>query len=257
MAPQKKRKKGSSGSPGCLILLIGLIILAIVFLIKLPDIKGILEKTRFLDIVREKKTKQDEPPVSTTAVTSTTLGKSPGKEGTAPVPAENETIAPGSQREEGGPATTQPVQAVQPAQQATRQSSLYFVRIGEDGQISRQEVKRSIPVSDSPLTDAIGALLAGPSEGEIRSGLVSLIPRGTKLLGIVMRGNTAFIDLSETFMYNNYGTEGFIAQLRQIVFTATSFSSVQDVQIIIEGQKKDYLGGEGVYIGKPLSRASL
>jgi len=29
------------------------------------------------------------------------------------------------------------------------------------------------------------------------------------------------------------------------------------VQIIIEGQKKDYLGGEGVYIGKPLSRASL
>ncbi|MDD3821216.1 MAG: GerMN domain-containing protein, partial [Spirochaetales bacterium] len=59
------------------------------------------------------------------------------------------------------------------------------------------------------------------------------------------------------FMYNHYGTEGFIAQLRQIVFTATSFSSVQDVQIIIEGQKKDYLGGEGVYIGKPLSRASL
>ncbi len=257
MASHKKRKKASSGNPGCLILLIGLIIIAIVFLIKLPDIKGILEKTRFLDIVREKNVKQEAQPVSPQGITTTTQGKSPENEEPTPIPAEKETTGPDNERVEGSSTTTQPVQTTQPAQPATRQSSLYFVRIGEDGQISRHEVKRSIPVSDSPLTDAIGALLAGPSEGEIRSGLVSLIPRGTKLLGIVMRGNTAFIDLSETFMYNHYGTEGFIAQLRQIVFTATSFSSVQDVQIIIEGQKKDYLGGEGVYIGKPLSRASL
>lgn len=273
MVPKKKRKKGSSGSPGCLILLVGLVILAIVFLIKLPDIKGILEKTRFLDLVREKGAKQDEEPVSATGITSTTLKKATEKE--SPAPAEKEPIPPAKMSKDSksptGPSAEnqgeaepgdrnppdQPSASVTTVELATRQSSLFFVRIGEDGQISRHEVKRRIPVSDSPLADAIGALLAGPSEGEIRSGLVSLIPRGTKLLGVVMRGNTAFIDLSEAFMYNHYGTEGFIAQLRQIVFTATSFSSVQDVQIIIEGQKKDYLGGEGVYIGKPLSRASL
>ncbi len=275
MAPKKKRKKGSSGSPGCLILLVGLVILAIVFLIKLPDIKGILEKTRFLDLVREKNAKQNEEPAPTTGITSTTLRKATKKESPAPAPAEKESTPPTKMSKDSkSPAAPsaedqgkvepgdrnppdQPSASVTTVELATRQSSLFFVRIGEDGQISRHEVKRRIPVSDSPLTDAIGALLAGPSEGEIRSGLVSLIPRGTKLLGVAMRGNTAFIDLSEAFMYNHYGTEGFIAQLRQIVFTATSFSSVQDVQIIIEGQKKDYLGGEGVYIGKPLSRASL
>ena len=117
--------------------------------------------------------------------------------------------------------------------------------------------KRNIPVSDSPLTDAINALISGPSEGEIRSGLVSLIPRGTKLHGISVRGSTAIIDLSDAFMYNHYGVEGYSAQLKQIVYTATSFPSVQDVQILVEGKQKEYLGGEGVYIGKPLSRNSF
>jgi germination protein M len=131
------------------------------------------------------------------------------------------------------------------------------VKIEDDGVISRREVRRMIPVSDSPLTDAVNALIAGPSEGEIRSGLVSLVPRGTKLLGITLRGSTAIINLSDAFMYNHYGNEGFSAQLKQIVYTATSFPSVQDVQILVEGKAKDYLGGEGVYIGKPLSRNSF
>ena len=274
MAVKKKRKKGSSGSPGCLILLVGLIILAIVFVIKLPDIKKILDKTDFLELVRKNNAKQKEDSPSAPGVTSSTLGQEPGKKVQDSVPAARDSMPPTQKGDDhkspvapavedttkavsGQESPGQPLSSPTTVEPATRESSLYFVRIGEDGQISRHEVKRRIPLSDSPLTDAIQALLAGPSEGEIRSSLVSLIPRTTKLLGIVMRGNTAFIDLSEAFMYNHYGTEGFLAQLRQIVFTATSFSSVLDVQIIIEGQKKDYLGGEGVYIGKPLSRASL
>jgi len=58
-------------------------------------------------------------------------------------------------------------------------------------------------------------------------------------------------------MYNRYGIEGYAGQLKQIVYTATNFSTVKDVQILIEGQPRDYLGGDGVYIGKPLSRASF
>jgi spore germination protein GerM len=139
----------------------------------------------------------------------------------------------------------------------SRQASLYFMKIEEDGVISSHEVRRMVAVSDSPLTDALSALLAGPSEGEIRSGLVSLVPRGTKLKSVSVRGSTALIDLGDTFMYNRYGPEGYQAQLKQIVYTATSFPSVQDVQILIDGQRKDYLGGEGVFIGKPLSRNSF
>jgi len=45
--------------------------------------------------------------------------------------------------------------------------------------------------------------------------------------------------------------------LRQIVYTATSFSTVNSVQFIIEGQREDYLGSEGTWIGSPLSRSSF
>jgi germination protein M len=139
----------------------------------------------------------------------------------------------------------------------TRSASLFFVRIDDDGMMVRQEVKRQIAVSDSPLLDSLAALLKGPSEAELSKSLVSLVPQGTKLLSAQVRGSTAFLNFNEAFMYNHYGIEGYAGQLKQVVYTATSFPAVQDVQILIEGEKHDYLGGEGVYIGKPLSRNSF
>jgi hypothetical protein len=145
-----------------------------------------------------------------------------------------------------------------PALPAKRRAALlYFVRIEDDGSIVRQEVTRQIPASDQPMTDALAALMGGPSEEELRRHLLSLIPQGTKLLSAQVRGSTAYLNFNEAFMYNHYGIEGYAGQLKQVVFTATAFSSVQDVQILIEGQRHDYLGGEGVYIGRPLSRNSF
>ncbi|HWR13080.1 MAG TPA: GerMN domain-containing protein [Rectinemataceae bacterium] len=280
-----RKKKSSRGSnAGCLILLAGLIILVVIFAVKFPDIKATLDKTNFLNLVKQRVTTtvpnksgeaQDLSPSSTTGRTiavpsaeepSSVPSTSARPSATvAPAPEARPFLPDAPQPASSAPAASktarQPVEAKPGVGQASdvqvRQATLFFVKIEDDGVISRREVKRSIPASDSPLGDAISALISGPSEGEIRSGLVSLIPRGTKLLGITLRGSTAIIDLSEPFMYNHYGVEGFSAQLRQIVYTATSFPSVQDVQILVEGKLKEYLGGEGVYIGKPLSRNSF
>jgi spore germination protein GerM len=53
------------------------------------------------------------------------------------------------------------------------------------------------------------------------------------------------------------GLEGLLAQLQQVVRTATQFSTVDAVQILIEGQNEEYLGGDGVYIGEPLTPEDL
>ena len=258
----RKKKASRSSSIGCLILLAGIIVLAVIFAVKFPDIKATLEKTDFLDLVKARATT-----TTTTTTTATAIVPAPAPAPSLPVTTIPATTLPPSRSQPQAapgagstPASLQtpppPAAAANSAVQA-RQASLFFVRIEDDGVISRREVKRSIAVSDSPLTDAVNALIAGPSEGEIRSGLVSLIPRGTRLLGITVRGSTAIIDLSDAFMYNHYGIEGYSAQLKQVVYTATSFPSVQDVQILVEGKQKDYLGGEGVFIGKPLSRNSF
>ncbi|MFH2113955.1 MAG: GerMN domain-containing protein [Spirochaetota bacterium] len=141
--------------------------------------------------------------------------------------------------------------------QTTRIASLYFIQVDDDGAISRHEVKRTVNSSDFPLTDALNALLAGPSAEELSRNYITLIPSGTRLLSAQVRGSTAYVDFSEAFMYNRYGIEGYAGQLKQVVYTATSFPTVKDVQILIEGSKRDFLGGEGVFIGKPLARASF
>jgi germination protein M len=138
----------------------------------------------------------------------------------------------------------------------TRERVLYFIQVDRSGQINRVQANRRLPVSDSPLTDAIQALIAGPSAGEKNSGLISLIPPSTKLLSASVRGSTAYISFNEEFQYNTYGVEGYAGQLRQVVFTATEFPNVADVQILIEGRRIDYLG-EGVWVGSPVSRDML
>jgi spore germination protein GerM len=106
------------------------------------------------------------------------------------------------------------------------------------------------------MLDALNILLQGPTTEEQRRDLVSLIPSGTRILSATVRGSTAYISFSEDFQYNTYGVEGYAAQLKQIVWTATEFPNVTDVQILIEGRRVDYLG-EGIWIGSPISRETL
>ncbi|GHU78294.1 hypothetical protein FACS189462_2640 [Spirochaetia bacterium] len=137
-----------------------------------------------------------------------------------------------------------------------RERSLYFTQVDSTGTVLRTKVTRKFPESDSPMVDSLQALLAGPTAEEQRRGMMSLIPGGVKILSATVRGSTAYISFSEEFQYNTYGVEGYISQLRQVVWTATEFPTVKDVQILIEGRRIDYLG-EGIWIGSPLGRDAL
>jgi len=133
---------------------------------------------------------------------------------------------------------------------------MYFINVDRDGSILRAKVNRSLPVTDSPLTDTLSALLAGPVMEERQKGLISLIPDGTRIMNATVRGNTAYINFNEDFQFNTYGVEGYAGSLRQVVWTATEFPNVRDVQILIEGRRIDYLG-EGIWIGSPVNRDML
>jgi spore germination protein GerM len=97
------------------------------------------------------------------------------------------------------------------------------------------------------------ALLTGPTDAEKRQGFISLIPEGTQVIAARVLKDTAYIDLSESFQYNTYGVEGYAGQLDQVIWTATEFANVKNVQILVDGRRLDYLG-EGIWIGTPLGR---
>jgi spore germination protein GerM len=273
----ERRGKKTSNGAGCLIWFVVLAVVVGLFILSYPKIEQTLKDTRFFDVIgRGDDTKPDAEPGTDTvtvipsaedpgegvAVESLPEGQTPEDEGAPTLEGQDDVPSPeaGSDAPETKPDATDSSSGQQPGASAEVKRmvvSLWFVVIGDDGSLARMEVKRSLPRSDTPLADTIKALLIGPSADELGKNMQTLIPLGTKLRSVRMSGTTAVIDLSEEFMFNRYGIEGYAAQLKQLVWTATSFSTVHDVQILIEGQRRDFLGGEGVYIGKPLSRASF
>ena len=201
-----------------------------------------------------------EPPAASGPAPTEPSRQQPGLSGTepaAPAP-QAPQISPSSPAPAGAaapPAARQSPQASQGAAEL-RDRALYFIQVDRGGDILRIKTSRKLPVSDSPMTDVIQALIAGPSADEKNRGLLSLIPPNTKILSATVRGDTAYISFNEDFQYNTYGVEGYAGQLRQVVFTATEFPNVTDVQILIEGRRVDYLG-EGIWIGSPLNRDML
>jgi spore germination protein GerM len=266
-----------SGSAGCLIWLVVFSFIFLLFVLNWGRISDTLQRTNFNEIFKnQRQTDKPQPtaPVNPAPKVEEPLsgarpGLAPAGTTTPPKPAGSagrgadsiEVPDATSTKPPAGPnpaAVTAAEKALTAAQpQKARSATLFFVRIDDDGVIVRQDVPRLVPLSDSPLTDALAALIRGPNEDELRKHLVSLIPAGTKLLSVRVQGSTAVVNLNEAFMYNHYGIEGYAGQLKQIVYTATAFPTVHDVQILIDGERHDYLGGEGVYIGKPLSRNSF
>ncbi|HBD67936.1 MAG TPA: hypothetical protein DC014_01525 [Treponema sp.] len=134
---------------------------------------------------------------------------------------------------------------------------LFFMEIESDGSVARHEVTRTMRKSDSPLVDTLNALIAGPTDSEEDAGCRSLISSGTKLIGASVKEGVATLNFSSEFEFNQFGVEGTRGQLQQIVYTATAFPTVESVQFLIDGEKREYLGSEGVWVGTPLNRRSF
>jgi len=170
--------------------------------------------------------------------------KPPSKKPAEQTPSQPKTQQPASKP----PPVSQP--AEKPAE--TRDRTIYFMRDG-GAELQLTKVNRKLKVSDSPLFDCVNALIAGPTAEEKNRGFISFVPPGTRLISAQVRQNTVFLNFNEEFRYNTLGREGCAAQLKQIVWTATEFPNVQDVQIQIEGKTVDFLM-EGITIRNPIGR---
>jgi spore germination protein GerM len=275
------RKKASLG---CLFWLALILLVVVVFLFNRTTINRVIESTGFMEVVSERLN-----PEGTPAVERSPVEDLPAPDQTdAPSATENEgapTSSPGSSTpagqeaepspppepaDEREPEPTEPeptnveveVHGAPPARAPEeternpkyRKARVYFITVDGDGHISLKGVIRNVEYLDSPLTQTINILLRGPTPPELNQGLLTLIPEGSKLISATVRDGTAVLNFSEAFRYNALGIEGSVAQLKQIVYSATEFSTVERVQILVQGRKHDYLNGDGVYVGKPIAR---
>jgi len=273
MAQQKK--KNQAGLLVALWILLALVLL-IAFLIKQDDILATLKKTGFF-----KHTIGTEPTFITnyeppTKPQTEEIHEIIEEEIVIPVETETpkaeiipETAPPTTpvNETESNKKNTETNVTVQEQNTTTKQETenilptvntkLWFVKISGNGIVQRQEVTRNLTKTNSPLTTALQALLAGPTIEELDKECMTLIPEGSRLLSASVKNKIATLNFSEEFEFNRYGVEGYIGQLMQVVYTATAFPTVESVQFLVEGQRKEYIGSEGVWIGSPLSQSSF
>lgn len=80
-----------------------------------------------------------------------------------------------------------------------------------------------------------------------------LFPKGTKVNGVNLKGDTAIIDLSKEFL-SDANLDGLSAQLRlaSLVNTMTEFDGVKKVKFLVNGKDVTYYGGYDLSV--PLER---
>jgi germination protein M len=243
---------------GCLFYIALVLLVLVVFLFNRGRVQEVLEKTGFTKLFD----RSVEEPAEVVITPLETEQPREQQQGPSPPPAETkdepEEIVITVEKEpeaERIPEEREQEPAREPTR--TRQSRLFFISVTEEGQINMKGVIRPVEYVDAPLTATLGALLQGPTTVEVNQGLISLISPQTRINSVYIKGNTAYLDFNEAFRFNSLGKEGMIAELKQVVYTATEFSTVRSVQILVEGEVSKYLGPEGVAIDKPLGRDSF
>lgn len=110
--------------------------------------------------------------------------------------------------------------------------------------------KREIALVPGIARATVEELINGPMQGE----LMATIPDGTKLLDIDIANGLCRVDLSSEFRDNHWGgSSGEILTVYSLVNTLTQFSTVENVEILVEGEKIETLAGH-MDLSAPVSR---
>jgi len=105
------------------------------------------------------------------------------------------------------------------------------------------------------LISTLDALVVGPTQDQRDRGISSEVPDGTVVLGVDVDGGIATVDFSNQFTSGG-GSMAMEGRVAQIVWTVTQFDGIDGVRFAVEGTVIDYLGGEGIDVSEPRTRAN-
>lgn len=248
--------KKKRSSLGCLFWIALILLVLVVFIFNRKKIDEVVKSTGLLDQLRKERPQRDEPEIKRIEIPLLNP-EEPKKSPDPPAKPAEPAVPKETVEVKIDPPIETPQEGPKETQKKMRKSNLYFIQVDDEGGIQLRRVSRTVYFTDSPLTETMKSLIEGMLPEEIAKGYLSLIPENTKLLSITIKDDTAFMNFNESFKYNPFGNEGHLAQLKQIVYTATEFPTVKKVQFLIEGAGVTYLSPEGLNISKPLGRDSF
>jgi spore germination protein GerM len=135
--------------------------------------------------------------------------------------------------------------------------NVFFIGQNKSGEEVYKAVKRKYDpdIDGTPINFAITTLINGPKPEEVKLGVYSEIPVGTKLLNIVDNSDGIYINLSKHFEMGG-GTDSIYKRIFQLIKTA-KYNTNKPIYLMIENKLAEVIGGEGIMISQPLTEKSL
>ncbi len=132
-------------------------------------------------------------------------------------------------------------------------AKIYFLYYNEKAdKIELRPVVRDVNAK-FPVKAALEELIKGPTKVEDKKGYVTAIPPTLKVIDVSIINNIAFINFNGVLEEGAAGNI-MLNRLDQIIYTATQFDTVEGIHILVNGQRKRFLGPDGISVAGPLKR---
>lgn len=135
-----------------------------------------------------------------------------------------------------------------------QESTLYWLSTDSET-VALNPATVDLPAASSS-TDALGLAFADLMSGPEADGVATGIPPETELIALSVESDGVHVDLSEDFTFGG-GSASMIGRLAQVVYTATALEPDVPVWIDVEGEPLTLLGGEGLEVRQPMTRADV
>lgn len=135
-------------------------------------------------------------------------------------------------------------------QEVSREVSLYFLNDKMNG---LNMEKRNIPKDADVLKQVINEMLKGPADAYSKPAF----PDGTKLISVELQDGTVYVNLSKEYIPTNSESQDVEKfRVAALINTLTDLPGVDNVQILIEGNKVNAIGKYKIGL-EPLKRSII
>lgn len=115
-------------------------------------------------------------------------------------------------------------------------------------------LKIGFPKTEGTAKETLRYMVAGgPGESQLPAGFSALLPEGTEVLGMDINNGLAIVDFSKSFTQYAVADERKI--LEAITWSLTSFPTIDEVVLRVEGRSLHEMPVAGTPLDRPLSRS--
>ncbi|HRC08231.1 MAG TPA: GerMN domain-containing protein, partial [Miltoncostaeales bacterium] len=98
-----------------------------------------------------------------------------------------------------------------------------------------QMIERTLPTGADKLTYSVRTLFVGATKTERDDGVVSRIPKGTKLYSVVVRDRVAYVRVGTAFAASGTGSQ-IKVRFGQLVYTVLQYKQVDAVRVLLDDE---------------------